>query len=70
MSNCFDMRCPKCGGKDRIDIAATVWLRVTDDGTDADASRCGDHEFTPKSMAVCGACDHCATVAAFSPPIS
>ena len=69
MSNFLDMRCPKCGDQDRINIAATLWVRVTDDGTDADASGDGGSEFTPKSIAVCRACDHCATVAAFSPPL-
>jgi ribosomal protein S27E len=28
MSNFFDMRCPKCGDEDHIDIAAEVWVRL------------------------------------------
>jgi hypothetical protein len=51
MTNCFDMRCPKCGDEDHIDIHAAVWVRLTSDGTDADASACGDHVWCPKSMA-------------------
>lgn len=66
MSNFFDMRCPKCGDEHKIDIQASLWVRVTSDGTDADASGNGDHEFTPESPAVCGSCGHSATVAAFS----
>ena len=38
MSNFLDLRCPHCGNTDRLDIAATVWLRVTENGTDADLS--------------------------------
>ena len=69
MSNFLDMRCPNCGDEDRIDIEATVWIRVTEEGTDVDAAGDGNHEYTPKSMAVCAACQHCATVTAFSPPL-
>jgi ribosomal protein S27E len=67
MSNFFDMRCPKCGDEDHIDIAAEVWVRLTSDGTDADASACGDHIYTPESAAECGACGHHGTVAQFTP---
>jgi hypothetical protein len=56
--NCLDLRCPKCGDTDEIDIAAEVWVRVTRDGTDADASGNGDHLFEPHSPAQCGACGH------------
>jgi hypothetical protein len=64
MSNIFDMRCPACGGTDQIDILAEVWIRMCEDGTDADASGRGDHHFTPESTACC-ACGHWATVADF-----
>jgi hypothetical protein len=69
MRNLFDMRCPKCGGTDQIDILTEVWIRVCEDGTDADASECGDHLFTPESTACCG-CGHWATVANFEPVMS
>jgi hypothetical protein len=65
MSNFLDLRCPKCGCDDQIDIAATVWLRVTDDGTDADASADGNHEYTPKSLTACAACGHSGRLSAF-----
>jgi hypothetical protein len=67
MSNLFELRCPACGDENQIDIQATVWLRVTENGTDADASENGDHIFTEKSAACCGACGHCATMRAFEP---
>ena len=67
MSNFLEMRCPQCGDQNNIDIQATVWIRVCQDGTDADASDCGDHEFTPESTACCNGCGHSATVAAFTP---
>jgi ribosomal protein L37E len=69
MSNYFDMQCPRCGGTSQIDILAEVWLRVCVDGTDANASRCGDHHFTPESTACCG-CGHWATVADFDSAIA
>jgi Zn ribbon nucleic-acid-binding protein len=65
MSNCFDFRCPRCGDEDSIDILAEVWLRVTADGTDADASANGHHEWISKSTAQCAACGHTARLAHF-----
>ena len=62
------MKCPKCGNEDRIDIHAAVWLRLTADGTDADASNCGDHEYTPDIPACCAACDYTGSVKDFDPP--
>jgi ribosomal protein S27E len=56
MSNFLDIRCPKCRATDQIDIAATVWLRVMEDGTAADRSEDGNHEFEPTSPATCNAC--------------
>jgi hypothetical protein len=46
--------CSKCAGDDKIDIAATLWVRATDDGTDADASSYGGHDYTPKTLAWLG----------------
>jgi hypothetical protein len=58
MSNFLDIRCPACGNTDQLDVQAHVWLRITADGTDADASGIGDHEYTPDSFTVCGAYGH------------
>lgn len=56
MSNFLDIHCPKCRATDQIDITATVWLRVTEDGTDADQSEDGNHDFEPTSPATCNTC--------------
>ena len=64
----LDMTCPKCGADDRIDIQAAIWVRLTPDGTDAEASDSGgDHEFDPESPAHCCACGHAGHVADFQP---
>ena len=65
MANFLDMRCPQCGADDELDIRAELWIRVTGNGTDADASGSGDHEYTPDSTALCGSCGHCGTVREF-----
>src|SRR3954468_21602835 len=56
--NSFDMRCPKCSGETQIDIAATVWVRLTGDGTDADEAADGGHFWDDDSRARCVGCDH------------
>ena len=68
MSNSFEMKCPKCGNEDRIDIHAAMWVRLTSDGTDADTSACGEHVWCADSMAACRACDYNGTVNDFEPP--
>jgi hypothetical protein len=65
MTNFLNARCPKCGDTDHLDVAATVWLRLTDDGTDADACDNRDHQYSPKSLCVCGACGHSARLSHF-----
>lgn len=67
MGNFLDMRCPKCGADDRIDIQASIWVRLTADGTDADESDDGGHEYDRESPAHCRACDHAGHVADFEP---
>ena len=67
MSNFLDIRCPKCRATDQIDIAATVWLRVMEDGTDADRSEDGNHEFEPTSPATCNACGFTGRLHDFEP---
>jgi hypothetical protein len=63
--NCFDMKCPDCGRTDEIDIAATVYVRLYPDGTDALTARNGDHEWGNHSPAVCCACEYAGTVGEF-----
>lgn len=66
MSNFFNLRCPQCGKEDEIDIQASVWLRLTSDGTDADASACGDHIWDNDSPAECAACSYAGPVKLFA----
>lgn len=54
MSNQFDYECPSCGSDDEIDIVAKVAVRLVHDGTDADMSRDGSHEWDDESPASCG----------------
>ena len=68
MANAFDHVCPQCGGADHIDVAATIWLRLTEDGTDSDAAANGDYEFDPRSLAVCQACDFHGRLGDFDAP--
>ena len=65
--NSFNMFCPKCGSADQIDIAATVWVRLTADGTDTDEAADGGHFWDDDSHARCVACDHQGTVKEFQP---
>lgn len=65
MSNLLNLRCTMCTATDSIDILAAVWVRVTDDGTDADLAHDGSHEYTLESTATCAACGQQATVADF-----
>jgi hypothetical protein len=54
--NEWNLRCPDCGGTDAIDIAATVWVRLCPDGTDATLSHNGDHGWDEDSSVCCAAC--------------
>jgi hypothetical protein len=58
MSNFLDIRCPECGNTDQLDIEATISVRVTENGTDADLSGDGYWTYTPKSWTACGACGY------------
>ncbi len=64
MSNWLKRVCPKCGDGDQIDVAASVWVRLTESGSDADESQDGDHEYDDLAVAVCRAdgCDWSGTV--------
>lgn len=63
------LTCPVCGDNETIDIAATVFVRVTNtsDGpeTDADEARDQSHEWDAATPCVCRACDHTGTVGEF-----
>ena len=54
--NQWNLCCPGCGQADGIDIAATVWVRLCPDGTDATLSHNGDHAWDDDSPVCCAAC--------------
>jgi hypothetical protein len=53
--NWCDARCPKCGSEDHVEVVAQIWVRMTQDGSDANHS---DHEYEDESPARCGACGY------------
>lgn len=59
----WDMACPSCGKGDEIEIAATIWVRLVKDGTDADLASVHDHEWDSKSPCKCTNCGWEGTVA-------
>lgn len=60
------MCCSVCGDDLRIDIAATVWIRLTPDGTDATEAANGDHEWSDHSTGECQTCNFVGHVSDFS----
>jgi hypothetical protein len=65
MANSFDLRCPKCGNTHEIDVSASIWARITEDGTDTDLAKDGGHEWDNDSPARCAACAHSSKVIDF-----
>lgn len=63
--NDLGLRCPRCGETDEINIHAKVWVRITEDGTDADLSVGTGHEWSDDSPALCSGCDYEGVVADF-----
>lgn len=63
--NQFCMRCPACRESSGIDVSAQVWVRLVRDGTDADESQDGSHEWADDSPARCTGCDYTGKVADF-----
>jgi hypothetical protein len=55
------MWCPLCGESDRIDIEASIWVRVIGNTVDAQKSGVG---FAPKwDLEFAAHCDHCGHIA-------
>ena len=52
------MACPQCGKDDEIDVLASLYVRLTPDGTDANTSHDGEHAWSPQSATKCCACGH------------
>ena len=59
--NSFDLVCPSCFDGEALDIQAHVWVRLTIDGTDADAAHDGSHDWNKASPFKC-TCGHTGTV--------
>jgi hypothetical protein len=57
LSNTFNLACPSCDEDLLIDIQAKLWIRLRADGSAADESHDGSHEWDDSSPAYCGACD-------------
>jgi len=68
LDNDFGMECPKCGESNRIDVAATVWVRLCRNGTDVFEAANGDHEWSDTSAAYCAGCGQHGTVSSFTHP--
>lgn len=63
-TNCLEgMRCPNCGSYGPFRIAASIFVIVTDDGTEDEG---GGYEWEDTSACICGACDHPGTIALFT----
>jgi hypothetical protein len=65
VENFLEMRCPKCGNEDQLDIQALHSIRVCDDGFDDNVPNCGGHEYEPASPALCRACGRPGTIREF-----
>ena len=65
MIDYFHLRCPECGSSDQIDVNASIWARVTNDGTDPNLSKDGSHEWDDDSPARCAASAHSGKIGVF-----
>lgn len=52
----WNMRCPSCGDDSQLDIAATVSVRLTPEGSDTDGTFDGSHEWDSGSPVQCITC--------------
>jgi hypothetical protein len=67
MTSLIRLRCPQCGKHDNLDINANIWVRLTDDGTDADLAASRDHEWNDASHIRCVSCGCSGMVGDFQP---
>lgn len=56
VTDTWNMACPACGEDESLDVTVTLHVRLTADGTDADASGDGSHEWDEDSECSCHAC--------------
>ena len=64
----WGMACPKCVDDLLINVAATIWVRLSPEGTDPYEAKNQDHERNHSSAAFCCTCGHHGTVASFTEP--
>ena len=67
MTSLIRLSCPQCGNDDKLDINANIWVRLTDDGTDADLAASHAHEWDDASHIRCVSCGHSGKVGDFCP---
>ena len=70
-----EYRCPECGSGDKLDIVATVFIRILHDphsgemlGTSPDYADNQSHEYSDESLAHCVACGHVTFLSLFNNP--
>ncbi|QIG69336.1 hypothetical protein EVB78_134 [Rhizobium phage RHph_N1_15] len=56
VSEAWNMRCPKCGSDENLDVEVKAFARLMSDGTDCDESVNGDHTWDDQSPCTCAAC--------------
>ena len=60
-----ELACPECGCDDRLDVEATLMIRLTEDGSDADLSEDGGQIWDNDSSCICNACGFRGKVSSF-----
>jgi hypothetical protein len=62
-----DMSCPQCHKDDQIDVVASIWVRLTPDGTDDSGALGGSQqEWDNNSHCICRACGYHSNVGKFT----
>ncbi|HEY2754595.1 MAG TPA: hypothetical protein VGJ01_02495 [Pseudolabrys sp.] len=61
----WNMCCPKCRRANYIDIAATMWVRLTKNGTDPTSAFDGSCKWSGTSRARCNHCQYIGTASNF-----
>jgi ribosomal protein S27E len=60
-----DVQCPKCGRDDELDVFATVYVRLTPEGSDTDQAENVIHSWGAATPVRCHSCDHDGTIFEF-----
>ena len=65
-----ELACPGCGRDDCLDVEATLMIRLTEDGSDADLSEDGGQIWDNDSSCICTSCRTSGKVLSFRSPSS